>query len=295
MEHNILILDGGLGRELEGMGAPFRQPEWSALALMESPEHVLKAHENFIDADADIITTNAYAVVPYHIGQERFDIQGIELAALSGQLAKQAVEKSEKDIRIAGCLPPALGSYHPENFDEPIAREIWSRLIKAQEPFVDVWLAETLSRLVEAKLALDLLENTDKPIWLSFTLIDDASSPPKLRSGKTVQEACAALKGTKADAILFNCSQPEVMENAVKITKEILPDIKIGVYANAFPPISDEHLANDQITPLRSEITPEHYAEFAQSWIDAGASIIGGCCGIGPAHIKKLIALRSND
>ena len=68
----LLILDGGMGRELKAMGAPFRQPEWSALALIEAPEKVGAAHAAFVLAGADVITTNSYALVPYHIGEERF-------------------------------------------------------------------------------------------------------------------------------------------------------------------------------------------------------------------------------
>ena len=72
----IHLLDGGMGRELKRSGAPFRQPEWSALALIESPEHVLQAHEAFIRAGARVVTTNSYAVVPFHLGQTRFAEQG---------------------------------------------------------------------------------------------------------------------------------------------------------------------------------------------------------------------------
>lgn len=65
----IQILDGGMGRELKRIGAPFQQPEWSALALMEAPAFVSQAHNAFIQAGTDIITTNSYAVVPFHIGK----------------------------------------------------------------------------------------------------------------------------------------------------------------------------------------------------------------------------------
>ena len=77
---SILVLDGGMGRELARNGAPFRQPEWSALALIEGPEYVRKAHDAFVAAGADVITTNSYAVVPFHIGEERFRRDGKILA-----------------------------------------------------------------------------------------------------------------------------------------------------------------------------------------------------------------------
>ena len=82
----MIILDGGLGRELQAMGAPFRQPEWSALALMEGAEYVRAAHDAFLQAGADIITTNSYAIVPFHIGADVFKSRASELLrALPGQ------------------------------------------------------------------------------------------------------------------------------------------------------------------------------------------------------------------
>ena len=72
----ITILDGGMSRELMRLGAPFRQPEWSALALIEAPEKVRDSYAAFAAAGAQVLTTNAYAVVPYHLGPERFERDG---------------------------------------------------------------------------------------------------------------------------------------------------------------------------------------------------------------------------
>ena len=78
----VTILDGGMGRELKRIGAPFQQPEWSALALMQGPQFVRQAHDAFAHSGAQVLTTNSYAVVPFHIGQERFEAQGVALARL---------------------------------------------------------------------------------------------------------------------------------------------------------------------------------------------------------------------
>ena len=86
----VTVLDGGMGRELKRIGAPFGQPEWSALALIESPDHVRRAHAGFAAAGAEVITTNTYAVVPFHIGDERFASDGRRLAALAGELGRNS-------------------------------------------------------------------------------------------------------------------------------------------------------------------------------------------------------------
>lgn len=92
----ITILDGGISRELMRRNAPFHQPEWSAAALYEGPHFVQAVHEDFIAHGAEVITTDSYAVVPFHIGEKRFAADGKMLADLAGRLAKQAVKKFRK-------------------------------------------------------------------------------------------------------------------------------------------------------------------------------------------------------
>ncbi len=105
------MLDGGTGRELLRIGAPFAQPEWSALALIQAPHYVRRVHDSFIRAGAEVITTNSYALVPFHLGEARFAAQGHALAALSGQLARQAADAAPVPVAVAAGLPPVGGSY----------------------------------------------------------------------------------------------------------------------------------------------------------------------------------------
>ena len=298
MTDTLLILDGGTGRELARLGAPFRQPEWSALALIEGPQFVTQVHRAYVDAGADVITTNSYALVPFHIGAERFAAEGDALAARAGQLARDVADASPREIRVAGSLPPVCGSYRPDLVDLDRARPILEVLTGALAPHVDHWLAETLSSLAEARLCATLTAPTGKALWLSFTLEDEsATDEPTLRSGESVVEAARLAQEAGAAALLFNCSQPEVMEAAVRVARAQLGKdsaIRIGVYANAFPPMAADAEANSGLSPIRADLTPEGYARFAAAWHAAGASILGGCCGIGPEHIAALRAAVAN-
>jgi S-methylmethionine-dependent homocysteine/selenocysteine methylase len=295
----ITLLDGGTGRELMRIGAPFRQPEWSALALIEAPEFVSRVHEAYVAAGADVITTNSYAVVPFHLGAERFAAEGAKLAALAGRLARQAADAAGHRIAVAGSLPPICGSYRPDLFDAKIARPVLATLVAALRPSIDHWQAETLSTIEEAELVREVLGQDGKPLWLSFTLSDDAAlGAPRLRSGQPVAQATVAALRLGAEAVLFNCSQPEVMEDAVKAAVEVrdtLPrrgtaPLRIGVYANAFPAQREDALANATLHEMR-ELTPARYVRFARGWLARGARIVGGCCGIGPQHIAALRAV----
>lgn len=290
---NLVLLDGGMGRELQRRGAPFRQPEWSALALSEAPEQVEAVHRAYIEAGAQVITSNSYAVVPFHIGEGRFAAEGEALAARAGQLARQAVVASGQPVRVAGSLPPLFGSYRPDLFEPARVDEVLQPLIRGLAPHVDLWLAETQSSLAEVRAIAAGLPGDGKPLWLSFTLKDeDVDETPRLRSGEPVAAAAQLAVELGAGALLFNCSQPEVMAAALDTARATFAaagvEIPFGAYANAFPPQPEEATANDGLDPLRPDLDPPGYLSFAQDWQARGASLIGGCCGIGPEHIAVL-------
>ncbi len=299
---DIRILDGGMSRELQRLGAELKQPEWSALALINAPDIVRQVHAEFIEAGADVVTTNSYALVPFHIGEDRFRKDGASLIALSGRLAREAADASGRKVTVAGSLPPIFGSYEPQNFDASRVQDYLGVLVENLDPFVDVWLGETLSLIAEGEAVRQAVAKTGKPFWISFTLDDDTAqvngAEPKLRSGEAVRAAAEWAAGSGATALLFNCSKPEVMKAAVETAattfKEKDASLEIGVYANAFEGEQGETAANEGLHSTRADLTDDIYSRFACTWADAGATMIGGCCGIGAAHIHKVAgALRA--
>lgn len=297
MTGKITILDGGMGRELEKRGAPFKQPEWSALAMMVSPERVKEVHKAFIASGASVIKTNSYALVPFHIGEKRFKDQGRALAMCAGKTARAAVNETQTSIRIAGSIPPLFGSYRADLYRSERVVELASPLIEGLRTHVDLWLCETQSLIDESiriKSLIDRLDMQKKPFWVSFTLEDSQlNNEPLLRSGESVVDAVKAMVDAKVDAILFNCCQPEVISQSIKITFDQLAslgagNIEIGAYANAFEPQPKNATANEGLNELRGDLTPSSYLDWARQWIQDGATLIGGCCGIGPEHIAVL-------
>ena len=254
----ITILDGGMGRELQRIGAPFRQPEWSALALIEAPEQVAEVHDSFARAGAQVLTTNSYALVPFHIGAALFDQAGGSLADRAGKVARDVADRH--GLKVAGSLPPALGSYQPDAFDPVAGRAILEVLIAGLNPHIDVWLAETLSLLDEARLVAELLIDDNRPLWLSFTLNDqlEPGSQVVLRSGESVAAAARLAQSSGAAALLFNCSYPEVMEAAVREAAAVLGEsgIALGVYANGFGPPPKDYSANAAVRDIRADLGP---------------------------------------
>jgi len=308
----MIILDGGLGRQLQAMGAPFRQPEWSALALMEGPEFIAEAHAAFIEAGANIITTNSCAVVPFHIGEDRFRDQAGALLDLAGQLARGAADAAPHPVTVAAGVPPMFGSYQPDKFDAKRAADMIALFRHHLDPYADLFMAETHSSIAEARCFLEVFADTTKPVWLSLTLEDahPVAGKPMLRSGELLTDLLAIIgSGSNMavpSAILFNCSQPEIMDDAVQAVVTYFNDRAnfndragfadkvpplVGVLANAFPLIEKTYGgANQTLHELRGDITPDAYADYAVKWAASGARIIGGCCGISPDHLRQVVA-----
>ena len=300
---NLTILDGGMGRELKRIGAPFSQPLWSAQALIEAPHYVTQAHQGFIDAGAEIIIANSYACVPFHLGEVLYQQQGHTLAEQAAIIAKDVVKSSKKEVLVAGSLPPAFGSYRPDLFESEQAFDILSTLFDAQDKHVDLWFAETISSVEEALVMVNVLKDSTKSCYYAFTLSDEVGESARLRSGELVTTAIETiLKEGNVDGIFFNCSIPEVIERAIRDTNKVLSgrnvnkankennnqQINIGAFANSFVPIVAAHKANEAVQGSR-DLSPEEYLQFAKKWHSLGANIIGGCCGIGPAHIEALV------
>jgi S-methylmethionine-dependent homocysteine/selenocysteine methylase len=299
----VTILDGGMGRLLERLGAPFRLPEWSALALIEAPDYVSRAHQAFIESGAQIITTNSFALLPHTLGEARFYRDGQKLAWRAGHLAKQVAQwladgHQQPRALVAGSLPPLFESYQPQRFIASQVADILTPLINGLAEHIDLWLIETQSSTQEALSTLRVVQKSSQlPVYVAYTLKDEQGriGPAELRSGEPVAEAVAQTLAAGAAGILFNCSQPEVMSEAIIAARKVIdnsphPETPLGVYANAFEPeaVSDEPYAG--ISALRCDLDPEHYLQWVQRWVAEGATLVGGCCGIGPEHIAKISA-----
>lgn len=297
---SFTVLDGGMGKELLRIGAPFRQPEWSALALIEGPDFVRQAHQNFVDAGAQVIITNTYSVVPHHLGDERFAERGAELATLAARIAREVADAAGHDVQVAGSLPPLFGSYEPDNFDPERAPDLFDTLVTAQAGLVDFWLGETISSTAELGAVAAAVADRPEELWVSFTVDDDVPEGGcQLRSGESIGDGVAAALAAsgRLGAILFNCSMPERITPAVALAAEALnaagSDTPLGVYANAFVEKEEGYSSNGVILEHRDDLTPEVYAEMASGWLASGATIVGGCCGVRPDHIGALSALSA--
>ena len=282
----ITILDGGMGQELVKRHEGEITPLWGSAVMLEQPEIVVDIHCEYIEAGADVITINAYTATPERLKRdgEIESFQKLQQASVS--LAQKAKDKCGKDIKIAGSLPPLVGSYVAEvaqDFDTSLAS--YRRIVEQQADGVDLFICETMASIPEARAAVTAAMETGKPVWNSWTINDDDTAT--IRSGEPLSKAIDELANSGIDGTLINCSKPEAINSAWSVLSTATGPI--GTYANGFTSIASLKPGGtvDSLTS-RHDLGPEAYADFCQQWIKDGAAIIGGCCEVGPAHIAEL-------
>jgi S-methylmethionine-dependent homocysteine/selenocysteine methylase len=282
-----VFLDGGMGQALRARGLN-TDARSSAQALIDSPTAVRDVHQEYIAAGADVITTWNYTVTPQRLAQIGLRDRLGEITRLAVAMAEAGrAEAGKAGLHIAGSLPPLRASYEPNAQDPASMVEEYAEISGHLSPGVDLFLCETMSSAAEAAAAARAAARHGKPVWVSWTLRDERDG--LLRSGETVAAALAALDGIPVEAVLFNCCDADAITEALPRLRA-MTGLRIGAYANAFMPIAkDWKRQGVNLRDLR-DLSPEEYAGFAAQWRALGADIVGGCCGIGPAHIARLRA-----
>lgn len=283
----ITLLDGSIGQELVQRTGDRATPLWSTSVMLEHPDLVGAVHKDYFDAGATIATTNTYAVHHSRLVGTGFEDQfeGLLETAVS---QANAARDAHGSGRVAGALGPLLASYRPDlKPDVALAALRFSEIAIAMAASVDLFLIETVSSVLEAEGALQGLINAEKPVWLALTVLDDDGLT--LRSGEALSDIGPLIEAYSPEAVLVNCSRPEAVPTALDVIAQF--GRPFGAYANGFTQISEEFLEDRPTVDAleaRHDLGPEAYADHVMSWVDSGATIVGGCCEIGPAHIAEL-------
>jgi S-methylmethionine-dependent homocysteine/selenocysteine methylase len=282
---DIALLDGGMGQELIARAGSDPGPLWATRVMLDHPGLVRAIHEDYFAAGASIATTNTYNILHDRLIPTGLDAlyHALHLRALAE--AHEARAAAGRGL-IAGSMGPLGESYRPD-LTPPVevSTALYAEKARLLAAHVDLILIETVSSLDLARGALKGARTTDRPVWLSVSVQDRDGA--RLRSGEPVAALAEVLAETPADAVLANCSMPEAMPAALDALKSL--GLPIGAYANGFSEISPHtHGTSAPEYCARHDLTPEKYADFAMAWVEMGATIVGGCCEVGPAHIRHL-------
>jgi len=301
MNDKITLIDGAMGTQIRARGyeVPSHHSSiWSAQALMDNPHIVKEIHKDYISAGAGIITTNNYAVTQNLLERENLGHRLEELTSLSIDIAKEAKKESGKNIKIAASLPPLDTSYRPDLVGDITSIEKkYMEIVDIVKDRVDLIIIETMSSSMEASGALSACAKTDIEVWLGYTL--QGIRKNILPSGENLIDAINKVKHFNISAYVINCSSANITTEAIKLLSNEI-DKPFGGYANSVNVNQiidgDDEVDNAENLQVENQqlINAIDYSVIVKNWIDNGATIVGGCCGTSPEHIKKINDLISH-
>jgi 5-methyltetrahydrofolate--homocysteine methyltransferase len=275
----ILVADGATGTSYQekGLAIGVAPEEW----IEDHPERVLRLHRAFIDAGSDIILTDTFGGTPIRLRETRFAVRARDLNRRAAQLARQATDGT--GVLVAGSMGPTgmlmepLGDLTASAAADAYAEQA-AGLVEGR---VDLLLLETFFALDEALAAIDGIRRvTTLPLVASFSF-DQGTRTMMGLSPTTMLKAISPLG---VAAVGANCGRSlDDMEKVVNELASANAGIPLWIKPNAGLPRMDGDMA-------RYDTTPETMAAFAERFLQAGARIVGGCCGSSPAHVAAIAA-----
>lgn len=292
MKKLVKLLDGGFGTTLRDHFNIKNNIIWSLDPIVNNNYDITrKCHELFIKAGSDIIITSNYCSTPYYLKKIGKTTEHQKLyTKVAGEIAKD-LQSEYTHIKVAGSIPPYGESYRTtENISEIDLLEHYTITIDSLKDSVDFFIAETITSIREFKLILRSISTIKCFIYFSFCIKEDGLT---LYDGTSINNVINIIKNNsnKIKGILFNCSPINCIDKAIYHIKENLvdyPHLEFGCYPNKHTVIPEKFNLQTNNKIQYRNITPEEYLIYSKKWIDLGATIIGGCCGIGPTYISYL-------
>lgn len=273
-----LLCDGAMGTVLYSKGISFDQP-FEELNLT-NPARVAEVHRSYIEAGADVIKTNTFGANRLKLASYRLDQQVAEINAAAVKLARRVVEASFKDVFIAGSIGP-LGTYLAPlgRLQAERAFEIYQEQITALvETGVDLLLCETFSDLAALEQAILAAKSVSEsiPIVAQVTFANDGFTP----LGDSPRSVAEMMMTLKPDVIGVNCSvgPAKVLQIVQNLAQYLPAETRLSALPNAGWP---QQIGGRLMYPA----SPDYFGEYAANFVEAGVSLVGGCCGTTPEHI----------
>lgn len=280
----VVVLDGAMGTELERRGVPMDEAAWSAAALATHPDTVREVHEDYIRAGADVIITDTFATSRHVLEPAGLGGRFRELNVRAVTLAKEARENAaDGPVFIAGSISTFTARYD-YSYEPRAERARASYREQAEvlaESGVDVIALEMMRDLEQTAYAVEAAATMGLPVWVGFSCKTTDEGTVVLWDGEnTLVEALGMIPPLGASVV-------SIMHTLTEDTPAALGEVSKywSGSVGAYPHSGEFTMPNWQFSDM---LTPEDFARQAQGWLEMGVQLIGGCCGIGPGHIRML-------
>jgi 5-methyltetrahydrofolate--homocysteine methyltransferase len=275
----VLVADGATGTNLQQRGLPVgaAPDEW----VFDNPQAVLQLHQDFVAAGSNIILTDTFGATSLRLHGSKYEGKSTELNKRAVELARQAAEPN--GVFVGGSLGPVgalLKPYGPLTEEE--VSDSYAEQAKAlTEAGVDLLVIETQFSIEEARAALEgVLKSSLLPVVVSFSYDKGVRTMMGVKPSQVVN----TFKSRGVAALGANCGKSlETMEQVIQEMAAAGPGAPIWAKPNAGMPVAGAF-------PARYDITPEQMGAAAVRLAQAGAQIVGGCCGTTPAHVAAIAA-----
>jgi methionine synthase I (cobalamin-dependent)/5,10-methylenetetrahydrofolate reductase len=273
-----LVFDGAMGTMLYARGV-FLNRCFDELNL-SNPDLVRQVHDEYVEAGADVLETNTFGAHRFKLGPHGLESQVRKINREGARIAREAARGR---ALVAGAIGPIgkplapIGNVRPEEAQDAYRQQAEGLL----EGGVDLFLLETMPSLDQAKAALAAVRalTGDVPAAVSLTFNEEGNTI----YGDTPEEAVRELEALGVPMIGANCSQgPQAMLETLQRMAAVVRTAKLSAMPNA----GSAALVEGRYVYL---CTPEYMATWARRFLEAGATVVGGCCGTTPAHIKDLV------
>jgi S-methylmethionine-dependent homocysteine/selenocysteine methylase len=284
----VVVIDGGMGSELEARGVRMDDAAWSGAANLEQPDEVRAAHEDFIRAGAEVIITNTYAAGRWPLEPAGLGDRVAEANRNAVRAAIEARERAGREVLIAGSMSRTAAVEYGGAARPVDARAVYDeQAALLADAGVDLIVLEMISAVEYGEPALAAARSTGLPVWLGL-------SAGRGENGRLVawhnedvafDDLVRALVAPDLGAVLVMHTEIADVDDALEV-----------VMSNWTGPVGVYPHAGDYIPPhwQFSDLTPDELVENTSRWVARGARIVGGCCGTRPAHIAALAAEFGN-
>jgi 5-methyltetrahydrofolate--homocysteine methyltransferase len=285
----IMVADGATGTNLQSRGLERGAP--SETWLFDRPDEIVRLHDDFIQAGAQIILTNTFGASPLRLESTSLAGKVNEVNQRAVELARQAIQEArrqEGEIYVAGSIGPSGGLIKPLGplEEEQVYASFSRQVIALANAGVDFLVIETQFDLKEASLAAKaVIDNSQLALVVSFSYDRGTRTMMGVRPSQMAAKFVAS--GLKIDVLGVNCGRS--LDDNLEALKELRSstDLPIWFKPNAGLPKTDSQ--GNSIY----ELSPEEMGALAKAWIENGAQVVGGCCGTSPEHLAQIASAVS--
>ena len=280
-----IILDAAVSTELERMGVPMSASTWSGLTALTHPGVLRELHIRYLQAGAEVITANTYAAAPQHVAAAGFGDRAREINIRSAELALEARDAAAQGpVWVAGSLSLMAPGFRSANRQAPLehAEGLGRQATWLAEAGVDLLVLEMLRDIAWSSAAVDAALSAGLPVWSGFSCVMGEDGTPMTQGtvGEPIplEDALRAVTGRGEMLAGIMHSEIDDTGSGLECARRVC-EAPLGAWPNSGTIEPPNWQFDDALTP-------DAFAATAARWVEDGVRVIGGCCGLGPEHIR---------